>query len=337
MKVSKIEYQVTQKALQHWHQSQVIDDNQFQQMKNSLELKPFDWQLLARLAFWGGVGCLVFSFLIILSDEALLQLLARLFDTPPIVKFLFFSTAAILLWSLGFVVRKKKPARRLSYDPIFFLGVACVGVALLFLDDVFGFGSEHELWLFLLAAMIYLLAGWVIQSPLIWGCALLVAGVWFGLETTSYSGRDEFFAGMNFPVRYIPFGIAIYMASYAIRSRFSSAYLLTRLIGLSYFFIALWLATFYGNESWMNDYDRFEFLSWELAGIAICLLTIGYGAKSNDNLLREFGIVFLLINIYSRYFDYYLDEIHAALFFMILAASLWLVGKYAERLWLLGK
>ena len=54
-------------------------------------------------------------------------------------------------------------------------------------------------------------------------------------------------------------------------------------------------------------------------------------------MLRLFGITFLAINLYTRYFEYFWDGLHKVVFFLILAASLALIGRYAEKIWHVGE
>lgn len=58
-----------------------------------------------------------------------------------------------------------------------------------------------------------------------------------------------------------------------------------------------------------------------------------YGLKGKDALAREFGITFLLINIYTRYVEYLWDITDKAVFFGVLAISFWLIGRKAEKIW----
>jgi len=44
------------------------------------------------------------------------------------------------------------------------------------------------------------------------------------------------------------------------------------------------------------------------------------------------GLVFFLVNIYTRYFEYFWDRTNKGIFFAILALSFWFVGKKAEQL-----
>ena len=48
-------------------------------------------------------------------------------------------------------------------------------------------------------------------------------------------------------------------------------------------------------------------------------------------------MTFLFINLYTRFFEYFLDSIHKAAFFAILAASFWYIGSRAEAIWHFGE
>ena len=50
-------------------------------------------------------------------------------------------------------------------------------------------------------------------------------------------------------------------------------------------------------------------------------------------MLRGYGAVFLAINVYTRFFENFWNAMNKGLFFLILGASLWLLGSKAERIW----
>ena len=52
---------------------------------------------------------------------------------------------------------------------------------------------------------------------------------------------------------------------------------------------------------------------------------------------RGFGLTFLFINLYTRYFEFFWDAAPKAVFFVILAASFWALGHKAETIWNLGR
>ena len=50
-------------------------------------------------------------------------------------------------------------------------------------------------------------------------------------------------------------------------------------------------------------------------------------------MLRGYGAVFLAINVYTRFFENFWSSMNKGVFFLILGASLWLLGSKAERIW----
>ena len=59
--------------------------------------------------------------------------------------------------------------------------------------------------------------------------------------------------------------------------------------------------------------------------------------KTDDAMLRGFGLTFLAINLYTRFFEFFWNGMHKVLFFLILAVSLAVIGRYAERIWHAGE
>jgi len=43
------------------------------------------------------------------------------------------------------------------------------------------------------------------------------------------------------------------------------------------------------------------------------------------------ALLFLLLNLYTRYFEYFWDVTNKGIFFTILALSFWLIGKKLEQ------
>src|SRR5690606_32804819 len=105
---------------------------------------------------------------------------------------------------------------------------------------------------------------------------------------------------------------------------------------LFYFFISLWILSIFGNlatiEDWLKT-EQVELVSWGIISSIASLAVMLYGLKQKDEIAREFGITFLLINIYTRYFEYMWDRTDKAIFFGLLAISFWLIGRKAEKIW----
>jgi len=103
-----------------------------------------------------------------------------------------------------------------------------------------------------------------------------------------------------------------------------------------YLFVSLWLLSVFGNfgtiEEWASV-KQIHLFYWAIISALACGISILIGLKYRDEVAREFGITFLFLNLYTRYFEYFWDSWHKALFFCVLAASFWFIGKRAEKIW----
>jgi hypothetical protein len=170
------------------------------------------------------------------------------------------------------------------------------------------------------------------------GVFLLSLGSWFGTETGYMSGWGAYYLGMNFPLRFVLFGgvligLSLLFKRYAHFRDFAHS---TYVMGLLYLFIALWILSIFGNygdlNSWYNV-KQYELLHWGVLFAFIAIIAIVYGLKHDDATSRGFGITFLFINLYTKYFEFFWNGMHKAIFFILLAASFWWIGRHAEKLW----
>ena len=65
----------------------------------------------------------------------------------------------------------------------------------------------------------------------------------------------------------------------------------------------------------------------------ILIAAMVYGIKADDGMTRGFGITFLFINLYTRFFEHFWNNMHKAIIFGLLAASFWYIGTHAEKIW----
>ncbi len=143
---------------------------------------------------------------------------------------------------------------------------------------------------------------------------------------------------MNYPLRFVAFGFLLVALSFLMVKikRVIEFRELTYVIGLLYLFVSLWLLSIFGNfgtiEDWMKV-KQIELISWGIISILVAIAFTVYGLRQKDYIAREFGITFLLINLYSRYFEYLWDVTDKTIFFAVLALSFWLIGRKAEKIW----
>lgn len=142
---------------------------------------------------------------------------------------------------------------------------------------------------------------------------------------------------MNYPIRFVFFGAVLLAGCYFLQNVLVQRRLftMTKIMGLTYLFIALWIMSIFGNydpDTWYYT-SSIKLLPWALLFVVVSVICIYISLKTDDGMLRGFGLTFLGINLYTRFFEYFWDSLHSAIFFFILAISLILIGRKAEKIW----
>jgi hypothetical protein len=325
-------------AIGDWEKNGTITKEIGDTLRKSFSIRPFDYKKLAKYSFWVAIICAITAVGTIVTDEYLIDFIERLFASSNIVLCLIFAALATFVYYSGLKRRQKKPEKIFSNEAILFAGVLLTAASIAYLGKALDTGSGHFSILFLLSTIIYAgLALWF-PSKLVFLFALISLGSWFGTETGYVSGWGEYFLGMNYPLRFILFGGILVGASFFLKnnSRFSDFYKTTYIMGLLYLFISLWILSIFGNygdmDSWY-DVKQIELFHWSLLFGLVAIGAIYYGLKYDDYTSRSFGITFLFINLYTRYFEYFWNATHKAVFFIILAVSFWFIGQRAEKIW----
>jgi len=338
MKLNKKQGQFLNDTISQWETNGTITKDTADTLKNSFSIRPFDYKKLAKYSFWIAITCAIIAVGAIIADEILIDLIEKIFSSSSIALCLIFAVLAAGIYYVGLKRRQKKPERIFSNETILFIGVLLTAASVAYLGKALDTGSGHFSILFLLSTAIYAALALWFPSKLVWLFALITLGSWFGTETGYVSGWGAYFLGMNYPLRFVLFGGVLVGASFFLKknSKLSDFFKPTYIMGLLYLFISLWILSIFGNygdmSSWY-DVKQIELFHW---GVIFALVAIGaiiYGLKQDDYTSRSFGITFLFLNLYTKYFEYFWDMTHKAIFFIILAVSFWLVGRKAEKIW----
>jgi len=342
LKLPRKQATVLREAIEQWKQDGVIPDAQAVSLAATIEVQYFDWRKLAKYSFWIALFSIVSSVSAVLSDRMLRELLEALFNAPAILKCAALSLVAAGLYRWGLTRSQQTPDKVYRNEAIFFLGVLATAGAISQLGIVLDTGSGHFSLLLLLSFLVYAGLGVLLGSNLIWIFSLASLGGWMGTETGYMSGWGAYYLGMNYPLRFVLFGgvligCTLALEHHPIAHRF---YRSTLAMGLLYLFIALWIMSIFGNYGDMSRWHsarQYELAHWAILFGAVALAAIVWGLRHDDVMLRGFGLTFLFINLYTRFFEYFWDSMHKALFFALLAASFWLLGTRAEAIWHLGR
>ena len=335
MKITKRQAKPVYLAIDEWEKDQHISPDQAHTLRASVEIVGFDWKLLAVYSFWIAITCCVIAVGVLLADDFLMALLAKLIDTPASVLTVISAVLAALAYYGGAQRRLKHPEKRFSNEAVYFFGVLMSAVSVGFLRETAWFETFHVAFFLGLLMVVYGLVGWRLNSILIWLFGLLAFAGW-SLELTQYlADANDYFLGLNVAWRLAIVGGIVLGSSFTtvLPANLKDA---TRFMGWLYLLSALWLISIIGNynsaAAWSNV-PQWHFIHWAILSGIICLAAIIYGIRQDDAVTRTFGMVFLLINLYTRFFEYFWDSLHKTVFFALLAVSFWFIGSRAEKLW----
>lgn len=338
MNLTKRKKKIVASAIEAWVDEKALSREQGEHLLNHCEVVSFDWKRLARYSFWVSIICIIIAVGAILADDYLRKLIAKLFNAPAMAKCIFSALVAALIYYFGVRRKNRMPEKLFSNEAIFFIGVLATAVSIAFLGEAIDTGSGHFSILLLIAAISYGILGLWFPSKLVWVFSLLSLGGWMGAETGYVSGWGAYYLGMNYPMRFVLFGAALTAASYTfskvpLRNDFVGP---TRIMGLLYLFIALWILSIFGNYGDMHEWRRvkqIELFHWSLLFGLAAVAAIVHGIKEDDGVTRGFGITFLFINLYTRFFELFWNSLHKAIVFGLLAVSFWIIGSRAEKIW----
>lgn len=341
MQVRKKEARILRRAITAWADGGLVDEDLAGRLSGSIEEIAFDWKRLAAIAFLVAVLCLAVSVISLFADDYLMELIQRLISVSALGKVVFFAVLAALFYGFGARRMKARPHLRFSNEAILFLGVLSTAVAVYLLGDMVSSDDPNVSYLVLLSFLIYAAVGYGLGSNLIWLFALLSLGGWLGAETGYASGWGAYYLGMNYPLRFVLFGGLLTLAAVSVPAvgRFKELHKATLVMGLLYLFVSLWLMSIFGNYGDMDSWGgvhQMELFHWSILFALASGAAIFAGLRRDDGILRGFGLTFLLINLYTRYFELFWDATHKVVFFALMAASFWLLGRKAESIWTLG-
>jgi len=338
LNLDKQESDFLTKAIDQWEKDGLVTHDTADKLRQSFEVKGFDWMRLAKYSFWIALICGAIAFGSLIINDTVIKWIKHLYNTPDLVISLGSAVIAALLFYYGRKREKLYPEKIFSNEAFIFTGILFAACFIAYLGKTFDNQSHHFSILFLISVFVYGFLAWQLRSRLIWLFALISLGSWFGTETGYQTQWSHYFWGMNYPLRFVAFGVLLMAACYLLKSRKWIRYFweLTYVVGLLYLFLSLWMLSIFGNYGDLDVWWQVKQISLFYWGIISAVVAGGfmlYGLKTNDVIAREFGVTFLIIFLYTKYFEYFWNETNMAVFFSILAGSFWLIGRKAEKIW----
>ncbi len=175
----------------------------------------------------------------------------------------------------------------------------------------FSTGSDDWPALVGVDAVIFMALAYLLDNRpvLIYACVNLF--IWFGGQTGYISGWGAYWLGMNYPVRFIvagmiSAGIGIAHARAGQLKRFSHFNRVYLHFGALVVNLALWFFALFGyfEEDILWYENTGERLGFSLLWAAVSGISLYLGLRRDNGILRSYGLVFLIINGYTFYFQF---------------------------------
>ncbi len=341
MKVNRNQATALKGAIEYWNVQGLLDEKTASALQQDIEVVPFDWKRLAKYSFWIALFCIISSVSAALADEVLIELFESIFHAPYIVKCIVSSGLSGIIFWVGIRRRAIHPHKIFSNEAILFVGVVSTACTIYQLGRVLHMESSSFIQLLLFSFIVYGILGFSLRSNLIWLFALLSLGSWMGAQTGYASGGGIYYLGMNYPLRFAFFGGILIAIALLLEKKnwFDYFFRSTLAVGLLHLFISLWMMSIFGNFGVITSWDKIrqiDLFFWSLSfGLASCA-AIFHGLRFDNGMTKGFGITFLIINLYTRFLEYFWDSTHKAIVFGLLGVSFWFLGSRAEKIWHLG-
>jgi len=331
MELDHNEWKIIIDVLDRWQQQELLPAEKVAELKRSVSIKKTSQQI-AHYFFLIALSCTLIAFGAIFIDEKLLERIKAYFALSNVIVALL--TGLLAAGWFYYISKKIKDLGGVAYEIYVVLGGLAAITSLVYLCKDIGFGKSYSSFLLLSTLLLGTLSIFF-RSKALWIGTIMAFMGWYGAFTYAH-GYNHLFLGMNYALRFTVLGVTIIGLSFLQHRipRLASTQRITYIAGLIIFFTGLWGVSVFGNynnlEAWMAVRQTHVMIYGFVFGVA-ALIALYLGIRYEDDIARDLGILFLLINFYSRYFEYFWNTMHKGIFFLLLAASFWFIGKYIEK------
>ncbi len=172
LNLDKQESDFLDRIITDWEKQGLVGDEQAVKLRDSYEVKGFDWMRLAKYSFWIALICGATSFTFLIVNDTIVNWLKQLYYTPDILISILSAVMAAFLFLWGRRREKRFPERVFSNEAVVFTGILFTACCIAYLGKAFDNGSGHYSILFLVSVFVYGFLAWRLDSRLIWLFAL---------------------------------------------------------------------------------------------------------------------------------------------------------------------
>ena len=336
MELDKKEAEIVSKAIQFWEENSKISKEQGADLRNSFQLRNSNVDAIAIYALISAISCGLLAFGALVIDEKWIETLRTKWGLSENIFGIAFSLLAALFVFLAKRRQLKYPQARASNEAYNITIILTVAIAVTYWTRSFSDANSNYAVPLFITALVYGGIAILLRSTLLWTVMIIALAGWWGAQTYFWSNGGYRFLGMNYPMRMTVFGLVLWGFSWVVDRIDSLKFVreITYTIGLFLFLLAAWTLSIFGNyadwEGW-KVLKQGHFWYWAVAFTILLAGLLYYALKNRLDTLRDLFLVFFLLNIYTRYFEYFWDRTNKGIFFAILALSFWFVGRKAEQ------
>jgi MFS family permease len=338
MQLNKNQKSLINKVIEGWENADLIDVDTANKLKAFDTVQEMDWAKLSKYSFWLAIASIIIAIGTLFADKWIISLITYIFEAPKIVLSILFAILSAVTFFLGWKFEKKNPQKSFSITFIQLLGAVFLSFSFIYLLQIFDKNQFEITSILALSTLSYALLGYQFRSIPLWVLALFSLVACYISFTDEWTRSGNYFLGMNFPLRITVLAALLYAATFFLkRIKVLQDFVpSSQLFSLLLLFFFLWILSISGNVPNVDHWEKtqqFSRIFWGIFAMAICLFAIYRGFTMQNIKLQLIGFLFFLLNMYTRYFEYFWNSLHKALFFAILGVSFWFIGTKAEKYW----
>lgn len=333
--IDKKEARLLQKAISEWETQSLISPEQARRLQETWQVRGSDWQVITLYIFIAAISCALMAFGSLVLDEKWIELLRLRFSLTDGIIATGFAALTVFLVYHGYRRQQRQPNHSLNGELFWLLPVLSTGVSVVYLGKTWQYLNGNYGLFWLLATVCYGALAILISSRMLW-TATLICFIPSYVKLTYFLTGSNWFLGMNLPCRMMP--LALLMLGLHLLFRHYRAYRKVEDISWTgtwlLLFLSAWMISIFGNSATWEQWQhvrQVQLLWWVAAYTLLCVGVLLWAIRRKDPMVRDMAVVFLLLDMYTRYFEYLWDRTHKGLFFAILAFSFWWLGKLMER------
>lgn len=333
MDLNKKEKALLDKYIQMWRADGIIDELQSNKMLASINERTTNLKTLTTFAFIIAGCSAILAVISIIFEAKFITWLQEQFDFAEITIGCLFGSLSVFL---AFISKKyHHKFSTFSRESINIATAITLAIGMTYIGRSQNWNETYFPALCGIAALIYFIYAYWLNSKILWAIALLTTTGWYTTQLFVAGGETYSFLGLNFAVTSTIWGIIVWTSATLFTKRFAQFRHTQNLIGILLTLFAAWTLSIFGNY---NSYEAWEVIRqgklwyWALFYSIILIALTFYGVKRDKDYIRDIAMSFFILNIYTRYFEYFWDKTHKGIFFAILAISFYFVGRQFDKI-----